>query len=42
VKHIDFTEPYTDELRNKLLARRKPAARLPSTARYYAATQGRG
>jgi len=40
VKHIDFTEPYTDELRSKLLAAAKACGEAAVDGAVYAATQG--
>jgi len=40
VKHIDFTEPYTDELRKKLLAAAKACGEAAVDGAVYAATQG--
>ena len=40
VRHIDFTEPYTDELRNKLLAAAKACGEAAVDGAVYAATQG--
>src|SRR5213596_2946374 len=40
VKHIDFTEPYTDELRNRLLAAAKACGEAAVDGAVYAATQG--
>src|SRR5258705_4932370 len=39
VKHIDFTEPYTGELRNKLLAAAKGCGEAAVDGAVYAATQ---
>src|SRR6266851_2213155 len=40
VKHIDFTEPYTDELRIRLLAAAKTCGETAVDGAVYAATQG--
>src|SRR5207249_12103827 len=40
VKHIDFTEPYTDELRKKLLAAARACGEAAADGAVYAATQG--
>jgi 5'-methylthioinosine phosphorylase len=40
VKHIDFTEPYTGELRNKLLSAAKGCGEAAVDGAVYAATQG--
>jgi 5'-methylthioadenosine phosphorylase len=40
VKHIDFTEPYTAELRNRLLAAAKACGEALLDGAVYAATQG--
>src|SRR5213592_1802007 len=40
VKHIDFTEPYTDELRKKLLAAARACGEAAAYGAVYAATQG--
>ncbi len=40
VKHIDFTEPYTMELRNKLLVAAKACGETVVDGAIYAATQG--
>jgi 5'-methylthioadenosine phosphorylase len=40
VKHVDFTEPYTDGLRNKLLAAAKACGEDAVDGAVYAATQG--
>src|SRR5213596_4004332 len=40
VKHIDFTEPYTDELRKKLLAAARTCGEAAADGAVYAATQG--
>jgi 5'-methylthioadenosine phosphorylase len=40
VKHIDFTEPYTGELRSKLLAAAKGCGEAAVDGAVYAATQG--
>jgi len=40
VKHIDFTEPYAGELRNKLLAAAKGCGEAAVDGAVYAATQG--
>src|SRR6266581_5319533 len=40
VTHIDFTEPYTDELRKKLLAAAKGCGEAAADGAVYAATQG--
>ncbi len=40
VKHIDFTEPYTAELRNKLLSAAKACGETVVDGAIYAATQG--
>jgi 5'-methylthioadenosine phosphorylase len=40
VKHIDFTEPYTGELRKKLLAAAKAGGEAAVDGAVYAATQG--
>jgi 5'-methylthioadenosine phosphorylase len=40
VKHIDFTEPYTDELRKQLLASAKGCGEAAVDGAVYAATQG--
>jgi 5'-methylthioadenosine phosphorylase len=40
VKHIDFTEPYTDELRRRLLAAVKASGEAAVDGAVYAATQG--
>src|SRR6266511_6145223 len=40
VKHIDFTEPYADELRNKVLAAADACGEAAVDGAVYAATQG--
>ena len=40
VKHIDFTEPYTAELRNRLLSAAKASGEAVVDGAVYAATQG--